>query len=158
MATQLNIRGAYVKQRNPLGILGLNFITLGIYSLYWYYEINRELRDLGEDVSPGMSLLAVMFGWMLIVPPFLSFYNTGERIKRQQRAAGMHQTTSGAFVITMLLLSWLFIPALVLYYSLQSHLNRLYAQSAGAAALPGSQPAGQLGAAWPEQPATQPEA
>ena len=34
------------KRRSPWGVIGLTFLTLGIYHLYWWYEINRELRDL----------------------------------------------------------------------------------------------------------------
>ncbi len=152
MATQLNVRGAYVKERSPMGVIGLSIITFGIYQLYWYYTLNREMRDLGEYVSPGVSLLAVTLGAWIVVPALVSWYNTGERLKRLQRAAGLQSTTSGAFVITMVLLSFLIVPAFILLYSLQSQANRLYqAAGGGTAALQsGTPPAGQIAAAWPE--------
>ena len=57
-------------------------ITLGIYHFVWYYKINREARDFDEniDVEPVLSLLALLIGWIIIVPPFVSIYRTGERI------------------------------------------------------------------------------
>src|SRR5680860_1041852 len=80
--------GATVKVRHPLAPLGLAIVTLGIYQLVWYYKINAELRSQGENVSPGVALLAVSLGIVLIIPPFVSLYNTAERIRRVQERAG----------------------------------------------------------------------
>jgi hypothetical protein len=35
-------RGQPFKKREPLGVLGLLIITLGMYWFYWYYKINDE--------------------------------------------------------------------------------------------------------------------
>ena len=72
-------------------------ITLGIYHFVWYYKINREARDFDEniDVQPELSLLAVLIGWIIIVPPFVSIYRTGERIAQMQEDAGMERSCSG---------------------------------------------------------------
>ena len=72
-------------------------ITLGIYHLVWYYKINREARDFDEniDVKPGVSLLAVLIGWIIIIPPFVSIYRTGERIAQMQEDAGMERSCNG---------------------------------------------------------------
>lgn len=69
-------------------------ITLGIYHLVWYYKVNREARDFDHriEVQPGMAVVAIALGWILIVPPFISVFNTGDRIARMQRAAGMQPT------------------------------------------------------------------
>ena len=66
-------------------------ITLGIYHFVWYYKINREAKEFDAriDSSPLTSLLAILIGWVLIVPPFVSVFNTGKRIAQMQRAAGM---------------------------------------------------------------------
>ena len=74
MATEVNARGAYVKIRHPWGAFLLVLVTLGIYYLFWYFFINRELRDLGQasadsgdnriEVNPWISLLAVTF-WVV---------------------------------------------------------------------------------------------
>jgi Domain of unknown function (DUF4234) len=41
------------KVRDPWMVVGLSVVTLGIYTIYWWYEINRELRDFGYLRSPG---------------------------------------------------------------------------------------------------------
>ena len=72
-------------------------ITLGVYHFVWYYKINREARDFDKriDVSPGIALLAVLVGWIIIIPPFVSIYRTGVRIAEMQRAAGMRASCNG---------------------------------------------------------------
>src|SRR5215813_14010383 len=85
-------------------------ITLGIYFFVWYYEVN-----------PAVSVIAVLFGWIIIVPPFVSIYRTGERIAQMQRAAGMEAT---CLPIVGLLLTFVF-HLESLYY--QYELNRIWA-------------------------------
>ncbi|GAA2130996.1 hypothetical protein GCM10009760_04210 [Kitasatospora kazusensis] len=70
------------------------FITLGIYHFVWYYKINREAKEFDAriDSSPMVSVLAILIGWVLIVPPFVSTFNTGKRIAQMQRAAGMQES------------------------------------------------------------------
>jgi heme/copper-type cytochrome/quinol oxidase subunit 2 len=106
-------------------------ITLGIYRLVWWYKINREARDFDPriEVNPALSVLAVTIGALIIVPPFVSFYRTGERIAQMQEAAGMQRSCNGVIGI---------IGAFVfglqsLYY--QAELNRIWAHL-------GSQPEG----------------
>ena len=62
MAETVTIQGQPYLKRNPLGVLGLTIITLGIYGLYWYYKVNEEiLRYTGDQtISPSRSLLAVI--------------------------------------------------------------------------------------------------
>jgi hypothetical protein len=45
MAEMVTIDGQQYKKRNPLGVLGLTFLTLGVYFVVWYYKINDELRQ-----------------------------------------------------------------------------------------------------------------
>jgi hypothetical protein len=84
-------QGQTGKHRNPFLVwLVWPFITLGIYHLYWWYKINDEARRLDPsiEVNPVMSLLALFPGSVIIVPPFVTVYRTGERIRSMQRAAG----------------------------------------------------------------------
>ncbi len=98
-------------------------ITLGIYHLVWWYKINREARDFDAriEVNPVLSLLAVTIGWIIIVPPYVSIYRTGDRIAQMQEAAGMQRSCNGvigiigAFVVSLQ----------ALYY--QSELNKIWA-------------------------------
>ncbi|GAA0461930.1 DUF4234 domain-containing protein [Streptomyces sp. NPDC046215] len=90
--------GLAMKRRNPVGAwLGLPIITFGIYSLVWYYKINKEMAqfDSRRQINPGTALLAITLGMFLIVPPFVSLYKTGSRIADAQRAAGLNPSCSG---------------------------------------------------------------
>jgi heme/copper-type cytochrome/quinol oxidase subunit 2 len=98
-------------------------ITLGIYFLIWYYKANHEAGDLDPriEVNPAVSEIAVALGWIIIVPPFVSIYRTGERIAAMQRAAGLEPT---CLPIVGLLLTFAF-HLESLYY--QYELNRIWA-------------------------------
>ncbi len=98
-------------------------ITLGVYYFVWWYKINREARDFDPriEVDPALSLLAVALGWIIIVPPFVSTFRTGERIGQMQEAAGLPRTCSG--LVGVLLTFVLSLQAL--YY--QYELNRIWA-------------------------------
>lgn len=78
MAEQIVIRGGadIVKKRSPWGVLGLTLVTFGIYQLLWWYFVNKEMVKLGRSqgttdlgTKPGRSVLAIVPGFLLIVPP-----------------------------------------------------------------------------------------
>ncbi len=154
MATTHVVNGHEVKERNPFGVWALCFLTLGIYYLVWYYKINKELRRAHDiDVDPAMSVLAITFGGLLIVPPFVSTYKTGRRVERAQYKAGITDRISP---VLSFILSFLF--ALHVIY-LQSNMNKLWEQAAplpqsDASPLPPASPAPQERSPQPvEQPA-----
>src|SRR3954462_9628798 len=100
MAEEIQIAGSgeKAKIRNPLAPALLPFVTFGIYALVWYYKINKELAEMGKarntdelGTSPGTSLMAVLFGWIIIVPPFVSFYNTFKRKQAAERLTGVQE-------------------------------------------------------------------
>src|SRR5438132_1086197 len=73
MAEEIQISGtnAVGKIRNPLGVVGLTFITIGIYFFFWYYKVNKEMAEIGRarnteelGTSPTTSLMAILFGWI----------------------------------------------------------------------------------------------
>jgi hypothetical protein len=96
-------------------------VTLGIYGLWWYYKINAEMRDYHEsiDVQPGVSLLAVLLGWIILIPPIVSWVRTGGRIAQAQRLAGSQYRCSG---LVGLLLQWIGFG--IVYY--QSQANKVW--------------------------------
>lgn len=97
-------------------------LTLGVYHLVWYYKINREARDLDDriEVNPAMAVVALAVGWLIIVPPFISVFNTGDRIARMQRSAGMRPSCNPWIGLILALVLGLY----PLYY--QYELNRLW--------------------------------
>lgn len=105
------------KTRNPWGAWLLSLVTFGIYGLWWYYEVNSELRDYDERivVAPGVSLLAMLV-------PFVGYFSwarTGARIEAGQRFAGSSHRCSGLLGIVLL---WLGVG--IVYY--QSQLNKIW--------------------------------
>ena len=50
MAEEIQISGsnAVGKIRNPLGVVGLTIVTLGIYFFVWYYKVNKEMAEMGR--------------------------------------------------------------------------------------------------------------
>ena len=156
MAEEIQIAqsGATAKMRNPLGVVGLSLITIGIYFFFWWYFINREMRDLGRSrgrdlgQSPGNSVLAVTIGALVIVPAIVSEWRTSARIEAAQETVGLQNRVSGPIIFILLLL----IAPVGLWYA-QSELNKVWeAERTGSAALPG----GQIGTR-PEAPASAPE-
>lgn len=90
MATTVVIGNRSYKRRNPLAVwIGLPLITLGVYHLVWWYKINNEARRFLDDptIRPGLSVLALVPGFILIVPPFVSIWRTTGRIARMQERA-----------------------------------------------------------------------
>jgi hypothetical protein len=111
------------KKRNIVGVwLGLPLITLGIYSYVWIYKVNDEARRFLRDdsIKPGLSVLAFIPGFILIVPPFVAIYRLGQRIARMEAQGGSPSRASGGIG---LLLAFVF-TLYPLYY--QSHLNGLW--------------------------------
>src|SRR5215207_4786926 len=134
MATEVYARGAYVKIRHPWGAFFLVIITLGIYYLFWYFFINRELRDFGKasadddgtriEVNPWLSLLAVTLGAFLIVPPFVSMYRTFKRVRTAQEIADVGPRVSPGLGLLLFLIALIFFPVEVPYA--QTNLNRVW--------------------------------
>jgi hypothetical protein len=123
MADTVTINGKPYLKRNPLGVLGLTLITLGIYGLYWYYKVNEEIRDVTGDqtISPGRSLLAVIPGAFLIVPPFIAYYNTANHIALMERERAISNEISPALTVVLGLVIWIGMGAYI-----QEHLNRVW--------------------------------
>lgn len=101
----------------------LPLITLGFYGWYWYPKINAELREASSrvEVSPFLAWLAVVPGALLILPPFISMYNTGKRIAIAQADAGIGSSCSPLIGVLLMFVFGLN----TLYY--QSELNKLAA-------------------------------
>jgi hypothetical protein len=97
-------QGIIPKRRNVLAVwIGLPLITLGIYGLVWYYKINNETRfNPSTRVNPLGSLLAITLGSVLVVPPYVSVYRTGQRIAAAQAAAGLPATCSGGLGLLLI--------------------------------------------------------
>jgi hypothetical protein len=157
MAEEVAIAGteARAKMRNPLGVVGLSIITIGIYYVFWWYFINREMRDFGRargtdlGQSPGNSVLAITLGALIIVPAIVTLWRTSDRIQRSQEVAGVEQPALGPLIFVLLLL----IGPVGIWYA-QHELNKAWTAQAGAGAAAPTLPASEAPAApVPDQPA-----
>jgi Domain of unknown function (DUF4234) len=147
--------GATAKLRNPLGVVGLSIITIGIYYVFWWYFINREMRDFGRarntdlGQSPGSSVLALTLGALIIVPALVTLWRTSDRIQRSQETAGVPSPAIGPLIFVLLLL----IGPVGVWYA-QNELNKAWtAQSSGPPSLPATE---QAAPAQPESPTGSP--
>ncbi len=123
MAETVSIRGQEYLKRTPLGVLGLSFITFGIYGLYWYYKANEEIKRYtgDETISPTRSLLALVPGAFVIVPPIIAFYNTANHVAEMERERRISSEISPALTIVLALFVSIAIGPYV-----QEHMNRVW--------------------------------
>jgi hypothetical protein len=154
MAQELAIPGAgtNAKIRHPLGVLGLGLITLGIYHVFWWYFINREMADLGRanrrpelGDNPIMSVVAVTIGALIIVPPFVSFWRTLKRIETSQNLV---LGSNNLAVVLVFILGLIPLVNLIVAPLMQSNLNQVWEA--------GGQPPGALESTPAEQPVKEP--
>jgi len=123
MAETVMIDGQRYLKRNPLGVVGLSFITIGIYFFYWYYKINDEIRliERDESISPMRSLMAMIFGWIIIVPPFIAMWNTATHVQKLEGRLDIQQRLEPALTLVIMLVVLIANGAYI-----QEHLNRAW--------------------------------
>src|SRR5262245_56578262 len=132
MATEVAIAGSHrrAKIRHPAAPPLLGIITLGIYTIVWWYMINRELKDLGEERNapglgdnPTLSLLAFLFGgFLLYIPTVWTIVRTAQRIQRGQRVVGNEKVMNGWGLAAL----WVFTLGLGAVVYMQLCLNRIW--------------------------------
>jgi Domain of unknown function (DUF4234)/Short C-terminal domain len=132
MAEEVSIAASHrrAKIRHPAAPLLLGIVTLGIYTVVWWYMINRELRDLGEERkapglgdNPTLSLLAFLFGgFLLYIPTIWTIVTTAQRIQRGQRLVGNENVMNGWGLAAL----WVFTLGLGAIVYMQVCLNRIW--------------------------------
>jgi hypothetical protein len=160
MAEEIQIAGtgSTAKIRNPLGVVALSIITIGIYYIFWWYFINREMRDLGRSrntdlgQNPTNSVLALIPGSLIIVPGLVTLWTTSGRIERSQEAVGIARRVSGPIIFILLLI----IGPVGIWYA-QSELNKVWEAERSGGALPQPEAAGRP-VGTPPPPPPPPEA
>jgi hypothetical protein len=139
MAYEMKIRGTQdeVKIRSPWAAALLPIVTLGIYHFVWWYRINRELHDYGRakgydlGQNPTNSLLALVPGFLIIVPPFVTYWRGVKRVIGASDLAGREPLNGWIALILFLLLP------LGLWAYIQVSLNEVWYEEAEA--LPGQE-------------------
>jgi len=126
--------GHTAKVRHPVAVPALSVITIGIYFVYWWYQVNREVVDLGRtrDVTglgdnPTLSLLAIFPGALVIVPPYVSLYNGVKRFQRAQQAT-LGDSILNGWIVLGLLVAGFVVPfaTLIVPGYIQAELNKIW--------------------------------
>jgi hypothetical protein len=105
---QLSFPGATMGQigkvRSTWAVIGLNIITLGLYSFYYYFATHEEMRrHTGEGVGGAVGLVLAIFT-LGLVTPFLLPNEVGNLYARQGRPRPVTATTGlwvllGCFIL-----------------------------------------------------------
>lgn len=131
-AVEVNAGGAVVKLRRPWVVGALSLIPF--YWVFWYYAVNREMRDFGRSRSdaalgeskPGLSVVAVTAGSLVVIPWIVSVWRAVKRIEACERIAGSRPESSALILCLLIgasLISWVGVfvgtgaLALILTYS-----------------------------------------
>jgi hypothetical protein len=133
VATELNIpdRDAIVKVRNPWAVALLPIITLGIYHFVWWYKVNKEMKEFGESRgydlgrNPTNSLLALVPGFLIIIPPLVSYWRGTKRVQSTAALVG-REPVNGWIALILYLFIGIAFPAY-----LQVSLNHVWEQELG---------------------------
>ena len=119
-----------VKVRGPVWA-GAWSIT-GFYAIYWVYVTAKDLSEYGKakgydlGQNPTMTLLAIVPGFLLIIPPLVAIYRQAKRIQQAQRLAGTRDQMNGWLALVLYIV---FAPAFYGYE--QSELNKAWAAEGG---------------------------
>ena len=84
MAEVVTLHGVEIKKRNPWGVWGLSIITLGIYGFFWWYYINREMRDLSPHTGTPLGNDPATSVWAIIFFPAITVGTTTQRMRIMQ--------------------------------------------------------------------------
>ena len=114
--------------RSTWAVIGLSIITLGIYSLFYYFATYEEMKKhSGEGVGGALGLVIAIFTGALVTP-FLLSHEVGNLYVRQGRPRPVSATTG----LWVLLGSVILVGPLVWLVKTNGALNA-YWRSVGAA-------------------------
>jgi hypothetical protein len=136
LAQELNIPNSdqKVKIRNPWAVALLPFITFGIYHLVWWFRVNKEMKAFGESRgydlgrNPTNSLLALFPGFLIIIPPLVSYWRGTQRVQGTSALVNREPVNGWIALVLYIFIS----PAMFAY--LQVSLNHVWEQEFGSGA------------------------
>ena len=110
--------GPVGKVRNPAFVIVISIITIGIYFLYWTYQVFRELKDhtgdgVGGPIGLVIGILIGIVNWFLLPSDIGNMY----------AKAGQEKPVSGVTGV------WNLIPIVGFFiwvWKVQSAMNRIY--------------------------------
>lgn len=118
------------ERRGVAKVIILSIVTLGIYWLYWYYVINKEIMQVARGAvqcSPGIALLSQF----VPIAGIVSWYNTAKRLQTAKRAANDPDSSDPAVWLIIAILAPFGIYTALMQGSLNTLIDHI---SRGAAA------------------------
>ncbi|KAE8762711.1 DUF4234 domain-containing protein [Georgenia thermotolerans] len=58
--------------RSPVRAALWSLLTLSIYGFWWWWDVNRRLRSLGQPADPWRALSLVTLGWLPVLAALLA--------------------------------------------------------------------------------------
>jgi uncharacterized protein DUF4234 len=120
-----------VKVRGPVWVA---LWSLTPYSIFWFYFTVKDLSEYGKakgydlGQNPVNTLLAVLFGWvLLLIPTIIALYRFVKRVQQAQRISGSSEQLNGWLWLIMSLVGLSFVAN---GYT-QSELNKAWAAEGG---------------------------
>jgi hypothetical protein len=105
----------------------LTIVTLGFYSLYWFYKTHDEMkRHSGTGLGGGLALVLSIF--VGIAMPFVTSHEVGGLYERR----GMAKPVSATTGLWYLLLSWFFLVGAIVWFVKTNGALNAYWRSLGA--------------------------
>jgi Domain of unknown function (DUF4234) len=135
MSTQPTQATGPLGQRRGVGfVILLTIVTLGIYSLYWVFKTQEEMKQhTGEGLGGVLGLVI----WILLLP--VSAFVIPSEVGKMYAKSGRVSPVSGWTGLWLIPFGVLIIPIFVWYAKVQGALNR-YWESAGMASAPMNEP------------------
>ena len=105
-----------IKERNMWAQVLLVIITFGIYAVYWFYSVSKEMLDYnGRSGSPGLWTVGLFIPFVSLI----SWWKFSEQVEG---------ITDGKFNVLLVFLAWwIFSP--IVWFITQSRRNELATQS-----------------------------
>jgi hypothetical protein len=115
------VAGSPFKVRSPAAVIIFSIISFGIYAIYWYYQVGREMKEYnGSGLGPVANLLLGLFFAIVLL------FTIPNDVKATYEAAGK-QTD-----ISALTGFWNLIPIvgwIIWVVKVQGRLNTLWEQA-----------------------------
>lgn len=58
--------------RSPTRTAVYALLTVSVYGFWWWWDLNRRLRSVGQPARPGRALAEVTLGWLVAAVPLLA--------------------------------------------------------------------------------------
>ena len=130
MSTPSRNTGPLGQRRGILFVLLISLITIGIYTIYWAYKTQEEMKQHTGDGLGGILGLVI---WILLNP--VSAFVIPSEVGKMYNGAGRASPVTGWTGLWLFPFGILIIPAIVWFVKVQGALNQ-YWQSAAPAQAP----------------------